>query len=223
MMVRRTFDVFVSGAALMCLALPLAIVAGMVALSSPGPVFYCQLRVGRGGRLFCLYKFRTMHDRATGSQVTVATDSRVTAVGAWLRRLKIDELPQLWNVLCADMSLIGPRPEVERFVQHYGPAEQRILEFTPGLASRAQLVYPHEPTLLRQAEDPEAAYVRLLMPLKIAVDLEYERVRTFWSDVMLIAELLLLVVGKSYRVDTDLQMDTAALGHANRAEHQAGA
>ena len=207
----------------MCLAVPLAIVAAMVTLSSPGPVFYCQWRVGRGGRLFCLYKFRTMHDRATGSQVTVATDPRITTVGAWLRRLKIDELPQLWNVLCGDMSLIGPRPEVERFVQHYGATERRILEFTPGLASRAQLVYPHESTLLRQVDDPEAAYVRLLMPLKIAVDLEYESVRTFWSDVGLIAELLLLVAGKSYRVDSDLRMDTAAFGHAHQAEHQAGA
>ena len=215
---QRSFDRVVAGAGLLCLAIPLALVALAVKVSSSGPVVYRQRRVGRGGRRFWLYKFRTMHHRATGSQVTVATDARITAVGRWLRRLKIDELPQLWNVLRGDMRLIGPRPEVERFVREYGPAERPILDFTPGLASRAQLVYPHEASLLRACRDPEAAYVRSLLPRKIAVDLHYEQVRTFWSDLLLMGELALLVVGKSYRIDTDIRIDEVPMGAPAPAE-----
>jgi lipopolysaccharide/colanic/teichoic acid biosynthesis glycosyltransferase len=217
-MARRTFEIVVAGAALLCLAFPLALVALAVKLTSSGPVLYRQPRVGRGGRLFCLYKFRTMQHRATGAQVTVATDSRITAVGSWLRRFKIDEVPQLWNVLRGDMRVLGPRPEVERFVRHYGPAERPILDFTPGLASRAQVVYPHEASLLRVCADPEAEYVRSLMPRKIAVDLEYERIRTFWSDLALIGELALLVVGKSYRMDTNLRIDAVTVASPAPAE-----
>ena len=198
---RRVFDIVAAGAALALLSVPLALVAVAVKLSSPGPLLFRQERIGRGGRSFRLYKFRTMRDGASGGQVTVAGDARVTAVGALLRRLKLDEVPQLINIIAGDMSIIGPRPEVARFVRQYTDRESPILQFTPGLASRAQLVYPHEGELLSRAADPERMYVAELMPRKIAVDLAYERHRSWWSDLVLAGEILLLVAGKSFRID----------------------
>jgi lipopolysaccharide/colanic/teichoic acid biosynthesis glycosyltransferase len=144
-----------------------------------------------------------------GSQVTVDGDARVHGVGRWLRRWKLDEVPQLWNVFKGDMSVIGPRPEVARFVAHYTDEQQKILEVKPGLASLAQLVYPHEADLLSTTRDPELAYVRQLMPRKISADLSYERNRTFWSDLRLIAELCLLVAGQRPRIDGDFRITTA--------------
>ena len=145
-----------------------------------------------------------MHVGATGSQVTVTGDRRIYPVGRWLRRWKIDELPQFWNVFRGDMSVVGPRPEVARFVREYDAAQGRILDSRPGLASVSQLVYPHEPELLEAASDPEAVYVSQLMPRKIAVDLQYEATRTILSDLRLLAEMALLVVGKSFRIDRTL-------------------
>ncbi len=158
------------------------------------PPLYRQARIGRHGRPFDLYKLRTMRSSG-GAQVTVAGDQRVGRLARVVRRWKIDELPQLWNVLRGDMRLIGPRPEVERFVRQYTGAQLRILDVLPGIASMSQLVYPHEPELLRDAIDPEAVYVRELMPLKIAVDLEYERTRSATTDARLLLEIGLLVLG----------------------------
>jgi lipopolysaccharide/colanic/teichoic acid biosynthesis glycosyltransferase len=199
---KRLFDIVGSAICLALLAFPFTIIAVAIKLSSPGPVFYRQQRVGRGGRLFCLYKFRTMHVDARGPSITVEGDPRITRIGHVLRRYKIDELPQLWNILCGDMSIVGPRPEVERLVQHYSPDQQRILQQTPGLASLSQLVYPYEADILRGHPDPEAVYIRHLMPRKIAADLHYEDIRTFWSDMRLLGEIALLsFMGKSYRAD----------------------
>jgi lipopolysaccharide/colanic/teichoic acid biosynthesis glycosyltransferase len=205
---RRLFDLAVSATALATLCIPFALVAAVIALSSKGPVIYRQQRIGRFGRPFCLYKFRTMHVGSTGSQVTVTGDPRVYPVGAWLRRWKIDELPQFWNIFRGDMSVVGPRPEVERFVRRYSAEQRRVLEQKPGLGSLSQLVYPHEPELLEAATDPEAMYVSQLMPRKLAVDLQYEATRTFWSDLRLLAEIVLLVIGKSYRIDHSLNVGT---------------
>jgi lipopolysaccharide/colanic/teichoic acid biosynthesis glycosyltransferase len=200
-MIRRMLDLVLSAGALAALSVPLALAALAIKLSSRGPVLYRQQRIGRGGRPFVLYKLRTMRDGAGGGQVTVAQDARVTGVGRLLRRLKLDEVPQLFNVLAGQMSIIGPRPEVARFVRHYSADERRILEYTPGLASRAQLVYPHESLWLSVSDAPEQIYVTQLMPKKIAVDLAYEARRTIWTDLALMGEILLLVAGKSYRVD----------------------
>jgi len=132
----------------------------------------------------------------------VKGDPRITRIGHGLRRYKLDELPQLWNILCGDMSIVGPRPEVERLVRHYSPEQRRILQQTPGLASLSQLVYPYEADLLRGYADPEEVYIRHLMPRKIAMDLHYETIRTFWSDIRLLGEIALLsLMGKSYRID----------------------
>jgi lipopolysaccharide/colanic/teichoic acid biosynthesis glycosyltransferase len=185
------------------LAVPFAVIGLAIKLSSRGPVFYRQQRIGRGGKPFWLYKFRTMYVGEGGSLVTVQGDPRITPAGRVLRRWKLDELPQLWNVFLGEMSVIGPRPEVERYVSHYTAEQRRLLEQTPGLASLSQLVYPHEADMLRNYPNPEAIYVQELMPRKLAVDLDYESYRTFWSDLRLLAEIALLVAGKSYRADTD--------------------
>jgi lipopolysaccharide/colanic/teichoic acid biosynthesis glycosyltransferase len=208
-MKRHLPDRVVAAAGLAALSLPLALAAAAVKATSAGPVFYRQPRIGRDGRPFDLVKFRTMRAGAAGAQITVAADSRVTPVGRVLRRLKIDELPQLWNVLKGDMALIGPRPEVPRFVAHYTAEQRAILRAMPGLASRAQLVYPHEADLLLTADDPEHTYVTQLMPKKIAVDLEYERRRTVWTDLGLIAELVLLVAGVRLRADHSVRISSS--------------
>jgi lipopolysaccharide/colanic/teichoic acid biosynthesis glycosyltransferase len=203
---KRLFDILFSLVGLSLLALPFAVIVLAIKLSSKGPVFYRQRRVGRGGKPFWLYKFRTMYAREGGSLVTVEGDPRITSVGRVLRRWKLDELPQLWNVVLGEMGIIGPRPEAERLVRQYTPEERRILEITPGLAGMAQLVYPHEAELLRECADPEEFYVKHLMPRKIAVDLEYERTRSFLTDLRLLGKLLLLTVfRKSRHVQHDLE------------------
>ena len=141
-----------------------------------------------------MYKFRTMRVSPAGPSVTAADDPRVTRVGAVLRRWKLDELPQLWNVLRGDMSLIGPRPEVEKFVRLYTPEQRAILRGRPGLAGMAQIVFRGEAESLRGAGDPDAAYVEQILPRKLAVDLEYERRRTFASDLGLMARLAIMVL-----------------------------
>ena len=200
---KRSFDILFSLVGLSLLALPFAVIGLAIKLSSRGPVFYRQQRIGRGGKPFWLYKFRTMYVGEGGSLVTVEGDPRITPVGRVLRRWKLDELPQLWNVLIGEMSVIGPRPEVERYVCHYTAEQRRLLEQTPGLASLSQLVYPHEADMLRNYPNPEAIYVQELMPRKLAVDLDYESYRTFWSDLQLLLEMVLLILGRSYRVDRD--------------------
>jgi lipopolysaccharide/colanic/teichoic acid biosynthesis glycosyltransferase len=200
---KRLFDILFSLVGLSLLALPFAVIGPVIKLSSRGPVFYRQQRIGRGGKPFWFYKFRTMYVGEGGSLVTVKGDPRITPVGRILRRWKLDELPQLWNVLAGEMSVIGPRPEVERYVSHYTPEQRRLLEQTPGLAGLSQLVYPTEAEMLRHCVEPEEFYIRELMPKKVAVDLEYEARRTFWSDLRLLLEMFLLILGRSYRVDRD--------------------
>ncbi len=199
---KRSFDIVVSAVGLVLLAFPFAVIALAIKLSSTGPVFYRQQRIGRGEQPFCLYKFRTMGVSGDGPLITVEGDPRITRVGRALRRWKLDELPQLWNVLRGDMSIIGPRPEVERLVRYYTLEQRRILEQTPGLAGLSQLVYPHEADVLQGYPNPEEVYRQHLMPKKLTVDLEYERSRTFRSDLLLLAEIILLsLLGKSYRID----------------------
>ena len=202
---KRLFDILFSLVGLSLLALPFAVIAPAIKLSSRGPVFYRQQRIGRGGKPFWLYKFRTMHVGVGGSLITVEGDSRITPLGRMLRRWKFDELPQLWNVLLGEMGIVGPRPEAERLVRQYTPEQYRILESTPGLASMSQLVYPHEAELLRGCRDPEEVYVKTLMPRKIAVDLEYERTRTFLTDLRLLGKILSFVAfGKSRHTEHDV-------------------
>lgn len=185
----------------MIAAAPIALSGLAIKMTSPGPVLYRQIRVGRRGRPFVLYKLRTMTVSTGGPEVTAVADARITRVGHFLRRFKLDELPQLWNIVRGDMSIIGPRPEVPRFVEHYSDAEREILHAIPGLTSVSALIYAGEAEALQKHPDPEAAYIRYVLPLKIAADCEYERTRTVWSDMRLIVDVGLLLLGRNRRAD----------------------
>lgn len=191
----RGLDLIASGLGLLCLA-PLFLVIGLVIkLTSAGPIFYMAERVGRGGHLFKLYKFRSMHldaDR-NGPGITVRNDPRVTPVGRFLRRAKLDELPQLINVLRGEMSLVGPRPEDPRYVALYTPTQRQVLAVRPGITSPASLCYREEETLLGD-DNWEAVYREQIMPRKLALDLPYLRQRTVWTDLVLILKTIAAVI-----------------------------
>jgi len=188
----RTMDVTAATVGLIILS-PLFIVVGiMIKLIDGGPIFYHARRVGLHGQMFHLYKFRTMHVGADrqGSGITTNGDSRVTGVGRWLRRMKLDELPQLLNVLKGDMSLVGPRPEDHRYVALYTPEQRRILSVRPGITSAASLMYRNEEQLL-SGSDWEKFYCNKVMPAKLEIDLEYLSARTVWSDIGLVLSTIL--------------------------------
>lgn len=182
--VRRAIDLVVAVAGLAVLSPVLAVVALWVKATSPGPVLHRAERVGQGGRSFTLYKFRSMRAdaAASGPGITSRGDPRVTGVGRFLRAWKLDELPQLLNVLRGDMSLVGPRPEDPRYVALYTPDQRRVLGARPGVTSPASLAYRHEEALLA-GDDWEKAYVGRIMPDKLRMDLNYLERRTLGSDV----------------------------------------
>jgi lipopolysaccharide/colanic/teichoic acid biosynthesis glycosyltransferase len=182
---KRTFDVVLTLPGLVVLAIPLAFVALLIKLGDGGPVFFRQERVGKGGRSFQLWKFRTMRERAEheGPRLTVGRDPRITRVGALLRRFKLDELPQLVNVLRGEMSLVGPRPEVPEYVARYTPEQRAVLELVPGITDPASIKYRNESELLAQSADPEASYVNRIMPDKIRMNLEYARRANALTDL----------------------------------------
>ena len=174
---KRAFDILVSSLALLLLLPLFGLLASAVALTSPGGAFFAQVRVGRGGREFRLLKFRTMRpDSERGGQLTIGGhDPRITRIGRFLRRSKLDELPQLWNVLKGDMSVVGPRPEVPRYVALYTAAQREVLSVRPGLTGLASLAYINENEILGAAADPERAYIERIMPAKLDLDLRYVR------------------------------------------------
>ena len=195
--VKRAFDILSSAAGLALLSPLLVVIAAAVKLDSPGPVLFRGQRVGRYGREFHIWKFRTMvtgADRA-GPGITVANDSRVTRVGRLLRRTKLDELPQLVNVLRGEMSLVGPRPEDPRYVALY-PPEQRaqVLSVRPGVTSPASVRFRDEESAL-SGEDWETAYVQTVMPAKLALDLEYVQNASLLRDVGLIVRTVAALWG----------------------------
>lgn len=192
---QRLFDIIAAGAGLLLLSPLLLVVALWVKLDSPGPVFYRALRVGRGGTPFRLFKFRSMvvdADRR-GPGITTADDARVTNSGRWLRRTKVDELPQLLNVLRGEMSLVGPRPEDPRYVALYTPEQRRVLDYRPGITSAASLAYRHEEQLL-SGPDWEQVYREQVLPAKLAIDLAYLEQRSLPTDIRLILRTLAAMV-----------------------------
>ncbi len=172
---KRAFDLAASAAGLVVLSPLLLAVAAAVVVLDPGPVFFRQTRVGRGFRSFRLFKFRTMRAAAegTGPQVTVGGDARITAVGRILRRTKLDELPQLLNVLAGDMSLVGPRPEVPKYVELFRKDYEAVLSVRPGITDFAAIEYRDEEAVLAAYPDPEKAYVETVLPAKIALYRRY--------------------------------------------------
>ena len=182
--VKRLFDIIGAALALAVLSPLLLLVAARIRLDSPGPVFFRQQRVGRHGVLFRIHKFRTMADGAPGLEVTVGADPRITRVGAWLRRTRIDELPQLIDVLQGTMSLVGPRPEVPRYVAHYPPGlRERALAVRPGITDPASLGLLDESERLSRAVDPEREYIERILPAKLQRSADYAERATLRSDV----------------------------------------
>lgn len=192
-MPKRLFDLCCAAAGLVLLVPVLAAVALWVVWDSPGPALFRQQRVGRAGRLFHIVKFRTMHPRAetAGPPLTVGADGRITRAGHWLRRTKIDELPQLFNVLLGQMSLVGPRPEVPRYVALY-PDDLRtlVLSVRPGITDRASIEFRDESTLLGQSSDPERTYVEQILPIKLRYGADYARSHTLRGDLAIILRTL---------------------------------
>jgi len=188
-MAKRLFDFVAAGLGLVVLSPLLIAIALWVRLDSPGPALYRQERVGRLGRPFRIHKFRTMRQSGSNGalQITVGADPRITRVGKVLRRTKLDELPQLWDVLVGDMSLVGPRPEVPKYVALYPAAlRDKVLSVRPGITDRASIEYREESDLLARAADPERTYVELVMPAKLRYAADYVDQRSMWSDLCLI-------------------------------------
>ncbi|MDR2011517.1 MAG: sugar transferase [Rhodanobacter sp.] len=186
-------DLLLTLAALPLLLPLIAAIALWVRLDSPGPVFFRQERVGRGGRLFRIHKFRTMRPQPDGGglQITTALDVRVTRAGRWLRRAKLDELPQLIDVLKDDMSLVGPRPEVPRYMALYPPqARDLILSVRPGITDRAAIEFRDEERLLAASADPERTYVEQVMPVKQRYYLDYVRSHSLVGDLRILCDTL---------------------------------
>ena len=214
-MAKRVFDWVLSSVALLLLWPVLLVVALAVRLDSPGPVLFRQQRVGLHGQLFWIHKFRSMrwdvpevppvqadaaaqhaNTSAAGPQVTAASDARITRVGRFLRRSKLDELPQLWDVWRGAMSVVGPRPEVPRFMAQYAPAVRaEILSVRPGITDWAAVAFRDEEGLLAHADDPESVYVNTIMPIKQAYYLHHVRTHSLWGDLRILWATVCVLVG----------------------------
>lgn len=185
---KRLVDVILSAAALV-LVLPLLMAIALIAkLLSPGPVLYRGKRIGLHGRPFFILKFRTMvlNAESLGGSATAADDPRLTRVGRFLRRFKLDELPQLLNVIEGEMSLVGPRPEVQKYVDSYSPEERQILTVLPGITDWASIWNSNEAAVLEGSRNPEKTYEELIRPTKLALQLQYVRNRSLGTDLKIL-------------------------------------
>lgn len=191
--IKRIFDFVVSLVGVIVISPILLIVAIAIKIDSKGNVLFLQKRVGRNGKPFYIYKFRTMVTDAEklGKQITVGKDNRITKVGAFLRKYKIDELPQLLNVVKGDMSLVGPRPEVPRYVELYNEEERKVLEVRPGITDLASLRYKDENEILGKVENPEEYYINVIMKDKLKLNLEYIEKSNILFDISLIFKTII--------------------------------
>ena len=198
-MAKRLFDLLFAFAALLLLSPLLLLLALAIRLDSPGPVFFRQERVGRLGVLFRIHKLRTMRvdAQAHGLAITVGQDARITRVGHWLRHYRLDELPQFVDVLLGRMSLVGPRPEVPRYVAHYPPAlRARVLAVRPGITDPASLAHINESALLAAAADPEREYIERILPAKLALQAAYAERATLRSDLGVLGRTLRVLLSR---------------------------
>jgi lipopolysaccharide/colanic/teichoic acid biosynthesis glycosyltransferase len=197
MISKRIFDFFLALLGVLILAPLFLFISIWIKLDSTGPVFFRQERVGRFGKRFRIFKFRTMclDAEAKGRQITVGEDPRITRSGRFLRHYKLDELPQLLNVVTGEMSLVGPRPEVPRYVALY-PADVReqVLSVLPGITDYASIEYKDENAILGRAADPDRAYIDEVMPVKLAFYVRYVSERTLWTDFILIMRTLKAII-----------------------------
>lgn len=192
---KRLFDIVASASGILILSPILLITALWVKLDSIGPIFYRQQRVGRYNQDFYILKFRSMYvDSDRKGLLTVGgRDSRVTRTGYYIRKYKVDELPQLWNVLKGDMSFVGPRPEVRKYVNLYTPEQLHVLDVRPGITDAASIKYRNENDLLAAQTDPEAYYINTIMPDKLAINLAYIHHHSLWGDFKLIINTFIAI------------------------------
>lgn len=185
---KRLSDIVSSVIALVILSPLLAVIAVLVKVTSPGPVFFRQERIGKSQEPFKLVKFRSMHEDAerTGAQVTVKGDSRITWLGNILRRTKLDELPELWNVLVGEMSIVGPRPEVRRYVEQYRDEWMEVFDVLPGITDLSTSQFRDEESVLEGVTDHEKAYVEVVLPIKMQLSIMYVRKRNLLLDLSII-------------------------------------
>lgn len=193
---KRAMDIVLSACALAILWPLLLLIALAIWIDDPGPVFYRQVRVGRNGKTFRIFKFRSMVMDADkkGLAITVGRDSRITRVGAVLRKTKLDELAQLLNVLLGQMSFVGPRPEVPKYVELYTPYQRQVLLVRPGITDYASIAYRNENNLLAGAPNPEAMYIEQIMPDKIELNMKYLREISPLADIRLILKTIVAVI-----------------------------
>ena len=193
---KRQFDIFASGLGMIILLPLFVVIAIWIKMDSKGPVFYRQERVGRYNTNFRIFKFRSMRVGSdNGSLVTIGgRDPRVTRAGYWIRKFKLDELPQLINVLIGDMSLVGPRPEVRHYVDYWTPDQLHVLDVRPGSTDPASIRIRNENELMEKAEDPEKYYIEVIMQEKLKLYLEYVHNHSFWGDIKLIFQTLAVII-----------------------------
>ena len=193
---KRLFDILLSGLGLLIISPLFLIVAIWIKLDSPGPIFYRQVRVGRYNKVFRIFKFRSMRIGSDkGSLVTIGgRDPRITRSGYFIRKFKIDELPQLINVLVGDMSLVGPRPEVRHYVNYWTKEQMHVLDVRPGITDPASIKFRNENELLAQAEDPEKYYIEVIMQEKIKLYLDYVKKNSLWYDIKLIFQTFWVII-----------------------------
>ena len=191
--VKRIFDLICSTLGLIILSPVLIIIAARIKTDSDGPVFFKQIRIGENNKEFEILKFRTMVVDAEklGRQITVGNDNRITKIGTFLRKYKMDELPQLINVFKGDMSLVGPRPEVPRYVKLYNEEQRKVLEVKPGITDLASIRYRDENDLLGEAENPDEFYINTIMPDKLALNLEYINKNNIFLDIYIILKTII--------------------------------
>ena len=195
MLIKSIFDRLFSFFGLFFLCPILFIVAFLIRIKMPsGPIIFKQKRVGQHGRLFIMYKFRSMTVNHSGSSVSVQGESRITPLGAKLRKYKLDELPELWNVLIGDMSFVGPRPEVRHYVNYWTPEQMHVLDVRPGITDPASIKFRNENELMEKAEDPEDYYINVIMQEKIKLYLEYVENASFWYDIKLIFQTFKVII-----------------------------
>lgn len=195
---KRVFDI-ISCSLAVILLLPLEMVIAIcIVCGSKGGVFYKQVRVGKGNKDFKLLKFRTMRPNADkqGLLITVGADNRITKIGHFLRKYKLDELPQFLNIIKGDMSVVGPRPEVRRYVDLYNERQLRVLSVRPGLTDYASIEYISESELLAKSDNPEKTYIEEVMPAKLELNLKYIEKQSIGVDIKLIFKTLKKIVGK---------------------------
>lgn len=194
-MMKRMIDVILAGAGVLLISPILLVIVLWIKVDSEGPVLFRQQRVGRHGRLFWIYKFRTMVHAGPGNQklLTIGRDPRITRSGAILRKYKLDELPQLFNVLKGEMSLVGPRPEVPYYVRYYTESQRKVLRVKPGITDWASIKYKDESMLLDQADEPEDTYIKHIMQDKLQLNLRYINEATIFKDIQIILQTMLKI------------------------------